>query len=176
MSVDGFRAARCLLRRYRSRRRAGPSTCVGFGPGERFWGRDRLVGADSRRFARRNQGRLRKRTRSIKPFATQGTPARSSFRAERKRKPPNQKVRRLSFSLFRYLTSQIGSLSRIGCHAHVLHAVEPGEAAHGGLGAFQHRGCWSCSLEDEEEPLPRPSVWSRGEAAQVSGYCVHLQE
>ena len=102
MSVDGFRAVRCLLRRCRSRRRVRPSTCVGFGPGERFRGWDRLVGADSRRFARRNQGRLRKRTRSIKPFATHGIPARSSFRAERKRKPPNQKVRRLSFSLFRW--------------------------------------------------------------------------
>ena len=100
MSVDGFHAVRCLLRRCRSRRRAGPSICVGFGPGERFRGWDRLVGADSRRSDRRNQGRLRKRTRSIKPFATHGTPARSSFRAERKRKPPNRKVRRLSFSLF----------------------------------------------------------------------------
>ena len=36
------------------------------------------------------------------PFATHGTPARSSFRAKRKRKPPNQRVRRLLFLLFRW--------------------------------------------------------------------------
>lgn len=36
------------------------------------------------------------------PFATHGTPAKSSFRAERKRKPPNQRVRRLIFPLFRW--------------------------------------------------------------------------
>ena len=67
--------------------------------GDSRWQRGQAEGADSRRFAGRNQRGLRKRACSIKPFATHGTPARSSFRAERKRKPPNQRVRRPSFPL-----------------------------------------------------------------------------
>ena len=63
------------------------------------WQRGQGEGADSRRFAGCDQRRLRKRPRSLKPFATHRTPTRSSFRAEQKRKPPNQRVRRLLFPL-----------------------------------------------------------------------------
>lgn len=45
--------------------------------GDSRWQREQAESADSRRFAGRNQRCLQKRLRSIKPFATHGTPARS---------------------------------------------------------------------------------------------------